>query len=59
MKLLILYNSGSRKLLTEKNLAYIKNELKDIYEEIEIPTIPDGYKTSDFVSAFSCFFLLM
>ncbi len=50
MKLLILYNSGSRKLLTKKNLAYIKNELKDIYEEIEIPTIPDGYKTSDFVS---------
>ena len=50
MKLLVLYNSGSRKLLTDKKIAYLKEELKSIYHEIEIPQIPDGYKTSDFVN---------
>lgn len=49
MKLLVLYNSGSKKILTEKKFAYLKEQLKSIYDEIEIPEIPIGYKTSDYV----------
>ncbi len=49
MKLLVLYNKGSKKKISEKQFAYLRNELKDVYDEIEIPDIPSDKKTIDYV----------
>ena len=49
MKLLVIYNRYSNKKISDKKFEYLKKELKDIYDEIEIPLI-DKTKTTDYIS---------
>lgn len=50
MKLLVLYNKDSNRKISNKKFEYLKKELGEIYDEIEIPDISSDKKTSDYVT---------